>query len=128
MNYKTIYTDFKKLFPEEKEKFSRLEEENAINEDGDELAYVSFGIIIMPYIYELLKNKDDAKLKLAFSFFEEMAKDTDENIQGILQFTVLENLVTEDKSIYKAAQKYIGPETKSFVNQIANYMSIKPMK
>lgn len=128
MNFKTIYTDFKKLFPDEEKEFSKLESELLIEDDGDELSYVSFGIIIMPFIYRWLEIKDDAKLKRAFAFFEEMAKDPDEDIQGLLQFTILEDLTTESKEIYKAAQKYIGPETKTFVNQVATYMDIEPMK
>lgn len=128
MKFETIYTDFKKLFLEEEKEFSKLESELLIGDDGDELSYVSFGIIIMPFIYRWLQIKDDAKLKKAFAFFEEMAKDPDEEIQNLLQFTILEDLTTESEEIYKEAQKYIGSETKTFVNQVAAYMDIEPMK
>lgn len=128
MKFETIYTEFKSLFPEEKEYFSTSEQASVIGGDGDELSHMSFGIFVMPFIYRLLENKDDARLRKAFSFFEDMAKSEDDRVQDLLQFTILENLTTESKEIYKAAQKYIGPETKTFVNQVATYMDIEPMK
>lgn len=82
----------------------------------------------MPLIYEFLEKKDDERLKMAFAFFEDMANSDDSRIQELLQFTILENLTTESEEIYKAAQKYIGPETKTFVNQVATYMNIEPMR
>lgn len=57
-----------------------------------------------------------------------MAKSEDDRVQNLLQVTILENLTTESEEIYKAAQKYISPETKTFVNQVATYMNIEPMK
>lgn len=81
----------------------------------------------MPFIYRLLENKDDTRLRKAFSFFEDMAKSEDDRVQNLLQVTILENLTTESEEIYKSAQKYIGPETKTFVNQVATYMDIEPM-
>lgn len=56
-----------------------------------------------------------------------MAKSEDDRVQNLLQVTILENLTTESEEIYKSAQKYIGPETKTFVNQVATYMNIEPM-
>lgn len=127
MKYETIYTDFKNLFSEEKEYFSTCEKNSVIGDDGDELSHMSFGIFVMPFIYRLLGNEDDARLRKAFSFFEDMAKSEDYRVQNLLQVTILENLTTESEEIYKAAQKYIGPETKKFVNQVATYMNIEPM-
>lgn len=57
-----------------------------------------------------------------------MANDSDAEVQGVLQLSVLENITTENKEIYKTARKYIGPETMTFVNQVATYMDIVPMK
>lgn len=91
------------------------------------MSHISYGVFVMPFIYKLLETKDDIRLKKAFAFFEDMANNPDEEIQGVLQFTILENITTESEEIYKTAQKYIGPETKKFVNQVATYMKIEPM-
>ena len=128
MKYETIYTDFKNLFPEEKEYFSTCEKNSVIGDEGDEIPHMSFGIFVMPFIYRLLENEDDARLRKAFSFFEDMAKSEDYRVQNLLQVTILENLTTESEEIYKSAQKYIGPETKTFVNKVATYMNIEPME
>lgn len=92
------------------------------------MIHVYFCLVVSPYVYDLLRKDDKEKLKKVFAFFEDMANDPDVEVQGVLQFSVLENITTESKDIYKAAQKYIGPETKTFVNQVATYMNIEPMK
>ena len=91
MKYETIYTDFKNLFPEEKEYFSMCEKNSVIGDEGDEIPHMSFGIFVMPFIYRLLENEDDARLRKAFSFFEDMAKSEDYRVQNLLQVTILEN-------------------------------------
>ena len=120
MKFESIYSDFKKVFPEEAAYFSKAEKESVIGGDGDELPHVSFGIFVMPFIYKLLENKDDSRLKKSFAFFEDMANSADEKIQELLQVTILENLVTESKDIYKAAQKYIGPKNKNVCKRNIN--------
>lgn len=42
MKYETIYTDFKNLFPEEKEYFSTCEKNSVIGDDGDDIPHMSF--------------------------------------------------------------------------------------
>lgn len=105
-----------------------MEEENLLEPNDPELVHVYFCLVVSPYAYGLLREGNEEKLKKLFAFFEEMAKDPDAEVQGVLQFSVLENITTESKEIYKTAQKYIGPETKTFVNQVATYMDIEPMK
>lgn len=127
MKYEIIFTEFKGLFPECKEKFDALEANTALDGEGDEMPHVAYGLVVMPFIYELLRNNDEARLVKSFGFFEDMAKASDDRIQDLLQFTILENLCTESKEIYEASKKYIGPETKAFVNQVATYMDIETM-
>ena len=128
MKYQDLYLSFKEEFKKDGDIFEALEKENKLGSDDSEMIHVYFCLVVCPYVYDLLKKKDDEKLRKVFAFFENMANDPDVEIQGVLQFSVLENIVTESKEIYKAAQKYIGPETKTFVNQVSTYMDIEPMK
>lgn len=128
MKYEDLYLTFKAMFKGDEEIFKALEEKNGLEPNDPEMIHVYFCPVVSPYVYNLLRKDDKEKLKKAFAFFEDMANDSDVEVQGVLQFSVLENITTESKDIYKAAQKYIGPETKTFVNQVATYMNIEPMK
>lgn len=127
MKYQDLYLSFKEMFKEDESMFKTFEEENKLEPDDPQMIHVYFCLVVCPYVYDLLKKDDKEKLKKVFSFFEDMATDPDVEVQGVLQFSVLENITTESEEIYKAAQKYIGPETKTFVNQVATYMNIEPM-
>ena len=128
MKYKDLYTIFKKEFEEDDVFFKMLEKENRLEPNDSELVHVYFCLVVCPYVYKLIEEHNDSQLKKVFNFFERMANDSDEDTQGVLQCSVLENITTESKDIYKTAQKYIGPKTKEFVNQVATYMAIDRME
>lgn len=128
MKYQDLYLTFKETFKEDGDFFKSMEEENKLEPNDSEMVHVYFCLVVSPYAYDLLKKNNETKLRKLFAFFEDMANDPNVEVQGVLQFSVLENITTESKEIYKAAQKYIGPETKTFVNQVATYMDIEPMK
>ena len=51
-----------------------------------------------------------------------MAKDTDNEVQGVLQFSVLENLISEKKSVLSLLEKYFGPRTRDLMKRVYIYM------
>lgn len=77
------------------------------------------------HIQSFRKN-DEAKLKLAFAFFEDMANNESNDVQEILEFTVLETIVDETDGTYEKCVPYMGPATKEFVCQISAYLGFKP--
>lgn len=103
MNYRDLYIEFKDEFKEDKNTFKTMEEENLLGLNDPAMVHVYFYLIVSPYSYGLLRDGNEEKLKKLFAFFEEMAKDSDPEVQGVLQFGLLENLTTESKEIYKAA-------------------------
>ena len=86
------------------------------------MMHVYFGLIVTPYVVSLAKTKQLEKLKKAFQFFEDMAKDTDNEVQGVLQFSVLENLISEKKSVLSLLEKYFGPRTRDLMKRVYIYM------
>lgn len=124
MKYLELYEDFKNLFPEDASEFKKYEEETGA--DDPKLVHLCFGSVVCPYVYDLLRSKNKEKLKKAFAFFEKMANDSDYDVQGVLQCSVIENL-TDDDILFKESIPYMGPMTKKFVNQVASYMDIEPI-
>ena len=100
MNYNGLYIAFKNTFSEDSEVFREWEAKNSLDSDDPEMMHVYFGLIVTPYVVSLAKEKQLEKLKKAFQFFEDMAKDTDNEVQGVLQFSVLENLISEKRAFF----------------------------
>lgn len=122
MNYNGLYLAFKNTFSEDSELFREWEAKNSLDPDDPEMMHVYFGLIVTPYVVSLAKTKQLVKLKKAFQFFEDMAKDTDNEVQGVLQFSVLENLISEKKSVLSLLEKCFGPRTRDLMERVCIYM------
>ncbi len=121
MKYEDLYTDFLSLFPEDIEYFKKCEEETgATSEVG---IHVVFGMVVVPFITKIVKDAPD-KAKKAFEFFEEMEKSDDPQIAEVLEFTVLENLLTEDKDMMSEYAKYFGKETKEAAASVGKWFRL----
>ncbi len=83
-----------------------------------------FGYVVVPFICSLLEKKDDAKLRKAFTNFEEMAKDADHKVTEVLIFTLLDNFLTESKKIADELKPCIDPETLKSSQILTDYMNI----
>ena len=122
MNYNGLYIAFKNTFSEDSEVFREWEAKNSLDSDDPEMMHVYFGLIVTPYVVSLAKTMQLEKLKKAFQFFEDMAKDTDNEVQGVLQFSVLENLISEKKSVLFLLEKCFGPRTRDLMERVCIYM------
>lgn len=106
MEYYNLYADFIALFPDDADKFKEL----SIQADADENdgMHIVFSFIVIPYVLELFKNDDDSKLSKAFSYFEKMASSESADVTEVLEFTIIENLMSNGKSIYDKAKTYMS--------------------
>lgn len=121
MEYEKLYQEFLNLFPEDKSILGNLAKERDVDESLGQ--HIMFGYVVVPYIYSLLKNKDEAKLRRAFAYFEEMAKDSDHKVTEVLEFTLLENFLTESAEIANGLKPYMGLETVASASNVRNYMN-----
>ncbi len=118
MKYEDLYSDFISLFPEDMDFFKKREEETGADvADG---IHVVFGMVVVPFITKIVKETPD-KAKKAFEFFEEMETSGDSQIAEVLEFTVLENLLTEDKGMIPEYAKYFGEETKAAATAVGKW-------
>lgn len=122
MHYNTLVEELFSCIPELKNVYEATAEQNLIdNKTGN---HVVFGVIITPYIVELLKNqteKNKITLKKFFSFFERMANSNDSKICEVLEFTVIENLIEEGKEILCLAHDYMLDATRESSSIIERY-------
>ncbi len=82
VNYNELYRDFISRFPENSEKIKTIAADSLV-EDSDGM-HVLFGIVVIPFVKDLMNNNQTDKITTAFEFFEDMAKSTDEMISEVL--------------------------------------------
>ncbi len=121
MEYEKLYQGFLNLFSEDRSILNNLAKEHDVDESLGQ--HIMFGYVVVPYIYSLLKSKDETKLRKAFAYFEEMAKDSDHKVTEVLEFTLLENFLTESAGIANGLKPYMGPETLVSASNVGNYMN-----
>ena len=126
MKYDSLIQDIFKAMPELREEYNSKAEENLIDEETG--VHIVFGVIIVPYLVELLKKENDRYkevIKRIFIFFEKMAKSDDVLIQEVLEFTIIETLIDEWKEVLSNAYNYMLEETKKSSSAVERFFSIK---
>lgn len=126
MKYNSLIEEIFKAIPELREEYNSKAEENLIDEETG--VHIVFGVIIVPYLVELLKrenDKDKEVLRRTFIFFEEMAKSDDVLIQEVLEFTIIESFIDEGKEVLSNAYKYMLEETKKSSSAVERFFNIK---
>lgn len=109
MKYDELYHDFVALFPEDKEYFEKLCFENDVDE-GDGM-HIMFGLVVLPFIKKVVRESKD-KSKKAFDFFERMEISGDSQIAEVVEFTILEDLISNERDSLNLYSIYFGDETK----------------
>ncbi len=121
LTYENVYQEFKNEFKEDSSFFVRKEKETSINDtDG---AHLQFGMVIVPYLYHLIDLKD-AKIQKCFNFFDRMSNSVDKELSAVVQFSILEDIVTNQKYSNKL-EKYFTDEMKSYLPYLHSYIDFK---
>lgn len=118
MKYENLYRDFKGLFPEDDGYFR--EQEKQTGASADDGMHVVFGLIIVPFVTKIV-NESSEKAEKAFDFFEKMEKAEDPKIAEVLEFTVLESILSEDKNMIPKYAEYFGEETTKAAKSIGRW-------
>jgi hypothetical protein len=119
LSYRSIRNVFLERFPE---LWERIEAKYATHYNLKTQipgSYPLFEEILKPRVIELLESgADNDILKRIFSFYEEMARSSDEEVVNLLWISITEPLVYDKKLIAKA-WKYWGEKTKDMAREIA---------
>lgn len=122
MIYNNLYTDFENLFPDCTSQFQKLA--TAANADPSDGMHVMFSFVVIPFVLDLLHNDDHGRLVKAFDFFEEMAESDSTEISEVLEFTIIENLMSHGRALYDRAQSYMGHEMLEYCHHAEQYLQV----
>ena len=120
MRYENLYDDFIDLFPDDCHEIQKIAE--AASAETSDGMHIMFGKVVVPFLLELLNGNKDSKLKVAFSFFEKMAMTNETEISEVLEFTVLEDLVSGGKGVLEKCKPYMGKRTLESCAHVEKYL------
>ena len=120
MKYETLYDDFISLFPDDK--FALEGKAKSLCIDETDGVHVWFGMIVVPFVIELLNSNKVSKLHLAFNFFEKMALSNDSRIEEVLEFSVLEEILSAENKEINHLKKYMGEKTLEYCLNAEKYI------
>ena len=119
LSKKCINKTFKEEIPEGSSFFEVKEKENLIDEtDG---IHIVFGMVIVPYILNIVQNNKMLEINKVFLFLENMAICEDIKIKEVLDFTVLEQLVDEGQDILEQCKQYMKKNTLKHCEEVEKY-------
>ena len=122
MNYNNLYADFNSLFPECTDELKALA--NAADAEETDGMHIMFSFVVIPFVLELLKNDDTDKLTRAFGYFEKMASSDPSDVTEGLEFTVIENLMSNGQAIYDKSKTYMGENMLECCKRAEQYLQI----
>lgn len=122
MNYNSLYSEFIKLFPDDTALFNELSLQSNVDENDG--MHIMFSYVVIPFVLRLIRSNDHMKLKIAFDYFEQMALSQSNDITEVLEFTIIENLMSNGKDIFYNAKKYMGKETLKYCTNAEKYLNI----
>ncbi len=120
MKYEELYKDFAKLFPDDEVVLNDLEISADVDEEDG--MHILFGMVVFPFISKLVEDGENEKLKRVFDFLEQMASSKDSRICEVLEFTILENIITSGKDFLNICKPYMGSETGKSCEYIERYL------
>lgn len=119
ITYDNAYEKFKLKFNENNDFF--IQKENELSVDNSDGAHIKFGTIVIPYLYHLVDLNNVTKIKECFSFFDDMSKSKDKELTEVVQFSILEDIVT-DEEYYNKLKDYFTEEIKTYLPYLHNYL------
>ena len=75
---------------------------------------------VIPFVKKIVVDSPE-KAKRAFDFFEQMEKSGDSMIAEVVEFSILENLLTEETGVANKCAEFFGKETKEAARSVGKW-------
>ena len=120
MTYDNLFSEFCEIFKNDEEIISGIQTDLSINDDDG--MHVLFGMVITPFVINLIETENLIEIEKAFDFFEKMDLSGNSNICEVLEFSVLENLISSP--VFPKCKKYMLPETRKSCEAIEQWTKL----
>ncbi len=120
MNYENLFDCFLECMGKESSTINELAKKENVNAaDG---MHMVFGVVVIKYLIDNIKEAEEEIVDKIFGFFEKMAQSEDAMVCEVLEFTILEELASLDKKTFEYCKKKMGKETLESCKTIEEYI------
>lgn len=90
-------------------------------QDGDDTgSHVIYGDVLVPFVKEQIKIKNEKLLKRIFVFIEGVLKQNDEYANEVIAFSVIESLIFDDEIENDLYMPFAGSSTMKIIEEITS--------
>ena len=119
MVYNELYENFKRAVPESEDFCNKREKLCAL--DRTDGMHVLFGSCVCPYAEMTMDHGSIITLKKIASFFEQMASDNNHLVAEVLEFSIIETLISKRKMLLEKWSYLFGPNTNKSIKDVERY-------
>ena len=119
MKYENLYEEFLEHMGEDTASITELSKKEGV--DVSDGKHVMLGVVVVKYLIDAINKKNDTIADKIFDFFEKMAKSDDVKVCEVLEFTVLEDLASQDEETIDYCKNKMRKETLESFKVIKQY-------
>ncbi len=120
MKYEEMFNEYKKYVGISDEDIAKYIDENNIDENDG--MHIWFEFIVTPIVLDAIKNNNSNLIAKSFEFVENVLKTDDRDITEVIEFSLLEGIVSELGENINEIDLYFGPETSKSIGAIKKYI------
>ena len=120
MKYEEMFNEYKKYVGISDEDIAKYIDENSIDENDG--MHIWFEFVVTPIVLDAIKNNNSNLIAKSFEFVENVLKTDDRDITEVIEFSLLEGIVSELGEKINDIDLYFGPETSKSIGAIKKYI------
>ncbi len=120
MNYQNLFKNFINSVPEAEKYCQDIIKSQDIDENDG--MHICFGFAVRPYVKQVLLSGDRKTLIKIADYFEKMETSENPLVAEVLEQSVIEHLMAEDRRLIKQFDDVWGPETKEAFKSVGQWI------
>lgn len=116
MKYEEMFNEYKKYVGISDEDIAKYIDENNIDENDG--MHIWFEFVVTPIVLDAIKNNNSNLIAKSFEFVENVLKTDDRDITEVIEFSLLEGIISELGEKINEIDLYFGPETSKSIGAI----------
>ena len=116
MKYEEMFNEYKKYVGISDEDIAKYIDENNIDENDG--IHIWFEFVVTPIVLDAIKNNNSNLIAKSFEFVENVLKTDDRDITEVIEFSLLEGIVSELGEKINEIDLYFGAETSKSIGAI----------
>ncbi len=120
MKYEEMFNEYIKYIGVSENNFKKYIIENKLDDTDGTNIY--FDLVVTPYLIDQIKCNNNELIIKSFDFIEVSLNDNNRDIVSLVEFSLLEGLISEIGEKINEFKGYFGDKTKKSIDSIKKYI------